>query len=79
MLNNNIILLTERDQLNKNYIYSDSKLSSVIISDSYYNSPEVLGYYNSLLNTSTNYIDLLKLFKIEFEEIIDLIDQEINL
>ena len=79
MLNKNIIVLTEKDQINKNYIYSDRKITSSIIKDSYYNSPEVLGYYSNLLNTSRSYVDLLKLFKIEFEEIINLIDQEINL
>ena len=40
---------------------------------------EVLCIKHNVAYTSTNYIDLLKLFKIEFEEIIDLIDQEINL
>ena len=79
MINKKIIIITEKDPLNKNFIYSDRKIISSIIDDSYYNSTEVLSYYNGLLNTSTSYIDLLKLFKIEFEEIIDLIDQEINL
>ena len=59
-------------------MYSERKISSYIINDNYYNSKSIIGFYAANINYIIFYIDVLKEYQEELNDILELIDQELN-
>ncbi|MAD11621.1 MAG: hypothetical protein CMC04_02720 [Flavobacteriaceae bacterium] len=73
-----IVVLSSVDQVNKSLMYSERKISSYIINDNYYNSKSIIGFYAANINYIIFYIDVLKEYQEELNDILKLIDQELN-
>ena len=73
-----IVVLSSVDQVNKSLMYSERKISSYIINDNYYNSKSIIGFYAANINYIIFYIDVLKEYQEELNDILELIDQELN-
>jgi len=73
-----IVVLSSVDQVNKSLMYSERKISSYIINDNYYNSKSIIGFYAANINYIIFYIDVLKEYQEELNDILKFIDQELN-
>jgi len=73
-----IVVLSSVDQVNKSLMYSERKISSYMINDNYYRSKPIIGFYAANINYIIFYIDVLKEYKEELNDILELIDQELN-
>ena len=73
-----IVVFSSVDQINKSLMYSDRNISSFLISQNYYKSNKVIGFYAANVNYVTFYIDVLKEYEEELNNIIELIDLEVN-
>jgi hypothetical protein len=73
-----IIVISSTDQLKKSLMYSEKKISSYVIGMNYYKSKKVIGFYAANMNFIVFYIDILKKYEEELNDILKLIDQEIN-
>jgi hypothetical protein len=73
-----IIVISSTDQLKKSLMYSEKKISSYVIGMNYYKSKKVIGFYSANMNFIVFYIDILKKYEEELNDILKLIDQEIN-
>ena len=73
-----IIVISYADQVNKSLMYSEKNVSSYIIGKNYYKSKKVIGFYAANMNYLLFYIDILKKYEEELNDILKLIDQEVN-
>tara|TARA_Y100000996_G_scaffold410687_1_gene393508 strand:+ start:745 stop:1443 length:699 start_codon:yes stop_codon:yes gene_type:complete len=73
-----IVVFSSVDQINKSLMYSDRNISSFLISQNYYKSNKVIGFYAANVNYVTFYIDVLKEYEEELNNILELIDLEVN-
>ena len=73
-----IVVFSSVDQINKSLMYSDRNISSFLISQNYYKSTKVIGFYAANVNYVTFYIDVLKEYEEELNNILELIDLEVN-
>lgn len=73
-----IIVVSSTDQLKKSLMYSEKNISSYVIGKNYYKSKKVIGFYAANMNYIVFYIDILKKYEEELNDILKLIDQEVN-
>ena len=73
-----IVVLSSVDQVNKSLMYSERKIFSYMINDNYYKSKSIIGFYAANINYIIFYIDVLKEYQEELNDILELIDQELN-
>ena len=73
-----IIVISSSDQIKKSLMYSEKNISSYLIGENYYKSKKVIGFYAANMNYIVFYIDILKKYEEELNDILKLIDQEVN-